>query len=149
MAWVSIRSRRAPAFWAPLVLAPLLAMLLALLAQHQVDAHVRSLEALAESDPQAAARAAEGALRALAWLAGGFSVFAAGLLGRYFQLGLRQRRLPPAGWWWSLGAHRAATGPTAQRLARLGLALAALLALLGLAAGFYLEYLIGALALDG
>ena len=145
MAWIRIRSRREPGFWLPLVAAPVLALLPSLLAQQWVADHVRSLEALAGSDPEAAALGAERALRALGWGAGGFCLLAAALLARCCQLGLREGRLPPAGGW-SLGAHRAATGATARRLARAGLALAAVLAALGLLAALQIERLIRVLA---
>lgn len=148
MAWDSIRSRRDPAFWVPLVGTVMLALLVGLLAQHWSDAHLASLRTIAASDPEAAVRAFERTLRALAWSAGGFSAVAAGLLARFSQLGLREGRVPPAGLW-SLGAHRMATGTTAQRLGRAGLLLAVLLALSGLALVIQAERLIATLAPGG
>jgi hypothetical protein len=145
MAWIPLRSRRDPAFWAPHALAFLFAFSLVLLGQHWSDAHVASLRTLAQSDPEAAMRAFEATLRGLAWISGGLCFVAAGLLGRLCQLGLRAARIPPAGWW-SLGAHRAATGDTARHVGRLGLALAVLLALSGVALVLYAEHLIRALA---
>jgi hypothetical protein len=145
VAWIRIRSRRSAAFWAPLVAAPLLALLPSLLAQHWLDDHLPSLQALAASDPEAAARGAERGLRAVAWTAGGLALLVAALLARSCQLGRREGRLPPAGWW-SLGARSAATGATAERLARAGLAVAALLAGLGLALALQVERLIRSLA---
>ena len=144
MAWVSIRSRRDPAFWGPLALALLVAPLLGLGAHLWVTGHIRDLQVLADSEPRAARAAAEHTLRGLSWLVGGFCLVSSALLGRYFQLSLRQGRLPPHGWW-SLGAHRAATGTTARRLASLGLGLAAVVGLLGIVTVFLVEHLIEAL----
>jgi hypothetical protein len=129
------------------VLTVLLVVPLGLLARHWTQAHLRSLQAIAESDPQAAAHAAGGMLRAFGWLAAGLCALTAGLLASACQLGLRRGCLPPAGWW-SLGAHRAATGRTAQRAGRLGLALSTVLVLLGLALALSAEHLVGALAPD-
>ena len=83
-------------------------------------------------------------MKGLGCFVGIFCLLASTLLARYFHLGLRQGRLPPGGWW-SLGAHRAATGTTAQRLARFGLGLSALLALLGITAFFVVNRLIESL----
>ena len=141
MAWVSIRSRRAPAFWAPLVVALLVVLLLGLCAQLWVTDHIRHLQAFAKSEPKEAGAVAELTLRGLGWFTGGFCLLSSALLVRYFQLGLRQGRVPPHGWW-SLGAHRAATGTTAQRVGRVGLWLAILLGLLGIASMFLVNHLI-------
>jgi len=144
MAWVSIRSRRAPAFWAPIAVALVLALLLGVCAQLWVTDHIRGLQALAGSDPQAARAAAERMLRGLGWFLGGFFLLSSALLVRYFQLGLRHGRLPAPGWW-SLGAHRAATGATAQRLGRVGLGLSVALGLLGIALVVLVDHLIESL----
>jgi hypothetical protein len=142
MAWARIRSRRDPAFWAPLGFAVLVGPALGLAAQLWLADRLRRLQALAATDPASALVAAEHVLRGLGWLIGGFALLSSGLLARYFQLGLQQGRLPPFGWWWSLGAHRAATGATARRLGRAGLCLAALLGLLGIATVFLVNHLI-------
>ena len=144
MAWVTLRSRRAPAFWAPLAVVLLVALLLGLFAHSWATNHIRHLQALAESEPQAARVAAEHTLRGLSEFAGVFCVLASSFLARYFQLGLRQGRLPPGGWW-SLGAHRAATGTTARQLSRAGLGLSALLALLGIITFFLVNHLVESL----
>lgn len=145
MPWVTIRSRRAPAFWAPIVVVLLAVLPLGVWAQSWVTAYIRHLEALRTSDPIAARVAAEQALRLFGWGTCGFVLVIAVVFARYFWLGLRQERLPPAGWW-SLGAYRAATGATAERLARAGLVVAFLLALFGVGSVFLVIRLIGALS---
>ena len=131
MPCVILRARRAPAFWVPFAVVFPAALALGVLAQLWATDHIRHLQALAQSDPQAARAAAEHTLRGMGAFVGCFSLLVSTLLARYFQLGLRQGRLPPRGWW-SLGAHRAATGTMARRLGRAGLGLSVLLALLGI-----------------
>jgi hypothetical protein len=145
MPWVTIRSRRAPACWAPIAVVLVVVVPLGVRAQSWVTEYLRRLEAIRESDPVAARVAAEQALRTFGWLSCGFVLVIATVFARYFWLGLRQERLPPAGWW-SLGAYRAATGATAERIARAGLVLALLLALLGVGSVFLVMRLIGALS---
>jgi hypothetical protein len=119
-------------------------LLLGVCVQLWVAEHIAALEALAKSEPFMARVVAEDGLRRLSRFLAGFCVFSSALLARYFQLGLRQGRVPPHGWW-SLGSHRAATGTTARRLGRVGLCLAALLSLLGVAAMLLMEHLIESL----
>ncbi|UCE85658.1 MAG: hypothetical protein JSU66_15210 [Deltaproteobacteria bacterium] len=66
------------------------------------------------------------ALRLSGWAFCAVSAAFSSYLFRYFQLGLRDGRLPPSGWW-SLGAYRVAVGPTARRISRFGLVLAGFL----------------------
>ena len=144
MAWVRIRSIRDPAVWAPFAAAVLIGPLLGVCLHLGVASYLRDLQELSTSDPGAAAAAAERTLRGLAWFLTGFVLLFSALLGRSCQLGLRQGRMPPLGWW-SLGAYRVATGATARRLGYVGLALAALLGLLGIALPFIVDHFIEAL----
>lgn len=141
MDWIILRSRRAPAFWAPVAVILLIVVPLGVATQLWVANEVQELRALSASDPRAAAVAAERILRSSSWALCGFLVLTSALLARYVQLGLRQGRLPPEGWW-SLGAHRAATGGTARRLGRAGLALALILVLAGISMVFLVDHLI-------
>jgi hypothetical protein len=77
----------------------------------------------------------------MGWFATGSTLLVSILLARGCQLGLREGRIPPSGWW-SLGAHRVAIGATALCVGRAGLVLAGLLALLGVATGILFEHLI-------
>lgn len=127
MEWIRIRSRRDPAFWAPLLAVCLLAGVAAIGLQHWTTGWTRHLESLRQSDPRAAAEAARPLLRMLAWAVCGVSLATAGLLARFFQLAVREERLPPSGWW-SVGAYRAMVGAGARRASRFGLLLCALVA---------------------
>jgi len=141
MEWQTIRSWREPGFWLPMACAVLLVSAIALggnfWAQHSIEA----LRQMATTDPAAATAAAQRGLRLLGWVVCGFSLACAMLLGRYFQLGLRELRLPPSGWW-SLGAHRVAVGPGAGTLSRFGLGLSALLAAAGVGCLFAVSHLL-------
>lgn len=99
-----------------------------------------SLRETASSDPEVARSEALRVLRLLELAFGAMSSVFGAFLFRYFQLGLREGRLPPSGWW-SLGAYRVAVGPTALRMSRFGLALSVFL--LSATIGFVLavEYL--------
>ena len=105
---------------------------------------IGSLRSLADSDASAAQLEAQRWIREIAWSLAALLVVFAALLGRSCQLGLRQQRMPPAGWW-SLGAYRVATGSTALRVGRAGLALALLIALLGIAFPLLVERFLHAL----
>jgi hypothetical protein len=94
-----------------------------------------SLRAIASSDPEAARAEALRALRLLEWASFAVLSLLSAFLFRYFQLGLREGRLPPSGWW-SLGAYRLAVGRTARRMSKFGLVLSAVL--LTAAIGFVL-----------
>ena len=130
MEWQTIRSWQDRGFWLPLAGALLLVAMIGLSAQWWAHRYLQGLESLRASSPEAAAAAAERGLRLLGQTVCGFSLASAALLFRYFQLGLREQRLPPSGWW-SLGARRMAVGPGARGLCRLGLGLSLLLALAG------------------
>lgn len=147
MSWVQLRSRRDPAFWAPLLLAVLVLLPMAVWVNVWLSGWLSHLRAIASSDPEAARAEALHAIRTLGWtLCAVSSVFSAYLL-RYFQLGLREGRLPPPGWW-DLGAHRVAVGPTALRLCRLGLSLSVFLLTAAIGFALAVEYLLRAFALE-
>ena len=145
MEWQTLRSWRDPGFWLPLACALSGVVALALLGDAWVRHYLEGLQSLRASDPQAAAAAAEHGLQLVGQAACGFSLVTAGLLARYFQLGLRERRLPPSGWW-SLGARRAAVGPGARLLSLFGLGLSAMLATAGIGCLFAVRHLINALS---
>jgi hypothetical protein len=131
MEWRIIRSWRDPSFWLPLASAFLLALIAGAAARLWTRAYLDGLEALRASSPPAAAAAAEHGLQVLGQVVCGFSVLSSAVLFRYCQLGLREGRLPPSGWW-SLGRRRVAVGSGAQSLCRLGLGLSLLLASAGI-----------------
>ena len=130
MEWQTIRSWRDRGFWLPLVCALVLILSLALGGDLWVRRYIQELQFLRAADPEAAAVAAERGLRLLGQAVAGFSLACSALFARYFQLGLREQRLPPSGWW-SLGTRRAAVGPRVRTLSFFGLGLSALLAAAG------------------
>lgn len=146
MEWQTIRSWRAPSFWLPMLGAVLLVLGLGLAAQFWTHSYLEELRSLRAADPPAAAAAAERGLRLLGQIVCGFSLLLGGLLFRCFQLGLREQRLPPSGWW-SLGARRVAVGPGACWLCRLGLALSLLLPAAGVGCLLAVRHLIVVLGL--
>src|SRR5262249_41328250 len=135
--------------WLPRAVALLLALALGMGGELWVRHTLHELRVLRASDPQAAAAAAERGLLFLGQGVCGFSLACAALFARCFQLGLRERRLPPSGWW-SLGARRVPVGSGAGALSRCGLGLSALLAAAGVgclvAVRHLLELLAGRLA---
>ena len=130
MTWQTIRSWRDPAFWLPLASAVCLVLVLAVGAHSWTRGYLQELQSLGVSDPRAAAAAAERGLRVLGQAVFGFTLAFGALFFRYFQLGFRQQRLPPCGWW-SLGARRAVVGSSARRLSRMGVALSLVLPIAG------------------
>jgi hypothetical protein len=139
--WIQLRSRRDPAFWAPLLLAVLVLVPLAFWSRLWVSDWLDGLREIASFDREAARDEALRTLRLLEWAFCAVSSVFSAFLFRYFQLGLRESRLPPSGWW-SLGAYRVAVGPTALRMSKFGLVLS--LVLLTGTIGFVLavEYLL-------
>ena len=117
--------------WLPLVLTAAVMLPAGFLAQRFGSDALRELDALALSDPETARIVAADVLRTLALLVCVAVVGGSALLVRYFQAGLRQRQFPPQGWW-PLATHRIARAGDAQRIGRVGLALALLVASLGL-----------------
>jgi hypothetical protein len=139
-----LRSWRDPRFWLPLTGALGIALAVALLGRLWLLHPLEKLELLRASDPEAAAVAARRGLRVLGWGTCAFAWASAALLARYFQLGLREQRLPPSGWW-SLGALRAVVGPQARTRSRFGLGLCGVLAAAGVGCVFAVERLIAVL----
>lgn len=78
----------------------------------------------------------------------GSSALVAPFLFRFFQLGRRQARLPPEGWW-SLGAWRALVGPPARRAGLIGMGLCVALTGATLALVVAIELLLGSLLRGG
>ena len=130
MQWQTIRSWRDPGFVIPVACAALAISGIAALCNAWTHHYLAALDAQAAADPRAAAADAEHALLSIGTAVCGFSFAASLILARGFALALREQRLPPSGWW-SLGALRVAVGPDTQLWCRIGLALAALLAIAG------------------
>lgn len=145
MEWQTLRSWRDRGFWLPLAGALLLVLAVALGGDLWARRHLEQLQLLRASDPDAAAAAAVRGLRLLGRAVCGFSLVSAALLARYFQLGLREQRLPPSGWW-SLGARRAAVGPGARSLGLFGLGLSIFLAAAGVGCLLAMDHLLEVLA---
>jgi hypothetical protein len=141
MDWVQLRSRRDPAFWAPLLLAVAVLVPMAFWAHVWMADWVDSLRATASSNPEAARAEALRALRLVEWAFCGISSVFSACMFRHFQLGLQEGRLPPSGWW-SLGAYRVAVGPTARRMSRFGLVLCVALLTATIAFVFAVEHLL-------
>jgi hypothetical protein len=146
MEWQTIRSWRDRGFWLPLVGSLLFVSAVAGSTQLWAHRHIQELQSLRASSPEAAAAAAQRALRLLGQTVCGFSLGVAALLFRYFQLGLREQRLPPSGWW-SLGARRVVVGPGARCLCRLGFALSLVLAAAGVGCLLVVQHLLETLGL--
>jgi hypothetical protein len=124
--WIHLRSRRDPAVWLPALLVILLLTAIAAWAHVWMSAWLEAVNETASSDPERAVAEAVQMIRLCEVALCAASVLFGTFLYRFFQLGLREGRLPPSGWW-SLGAWRAAVGARALRMSRLGLALALLL----------------------
>jgi hypothetical protein len=73
-----------------------------------------------------------------------FTAAVAAYIFRFCQLGAREGRLPPSGWW-SLGAYRARVGDSVQRFAAAGRVLAVVIGLAGVGLGLAVENLIDVL----
>jgi len=147
MEWQTIRSWRDPGFWLPVASAGCLVLALGVAAEFWTHSYLQQLQSLSASDPAAAAAAAERGLRLLGEAVFGFTLVSGALIFRYFQLGFRQHRLPPSGWW-SLGVRRATVGPGARRLARLGLVVSLLLPVAGVGCLVAIRYLLEAFRLS-
>lgn len=142
MDYVKLRSRRDPAFWLPLVLSVVVLAPLVFGAYGLLTSLLDNLEALASSDPEAARVEAIRILRLSAWSLCAIMVLFCAYLYRYFQLGRREGRLPPSGWW-SLGAFRAMVGRRARRMCQFGLVLSGVLLAAAIGLVLAVEHLIG------
>lgn len=137
---VRIRSPRDPGFWLPVVLVLIVLLPLAIAVYVQMTDYIAELETLAAADPEAALARAAAFLRRAVWgmcvLLGAFCLY----FFRYSQLGRREGRLPPSGWW-SFGALHAVVGERAQRIGRFGQWLAAALLIATIGFGLAVEHL--------
>ena len=140
MGWVEHRSRRDPEFWAPLLAIALAITIVGLCAHVWAGQRIESLTRLAEQDPRTALDEALQLLRLSTWAFASALASIALLQVHYFRIGREQGRLPPAGWW-SLGTHRYLVGPSVDRVARWGTAIAWLLIGLAPALGLAVEHM--------
>jgi hypothetical protein len=116
---VKLRSPRDPKFWLPLLVSLALILPLGYFAHLWVTKLVERLDLLAQADPRAALEEAVYWLRRATWIfCALLAVFCIYFL-RFCQLGRREGRLPPSGWW-SYGALHALVGEKARRVALCG-----------------------------
>jgi hypothetical protein len=141
---IQLRSRRDPAVWLPILIVTLVMVALAAWAQSWMSGWMGAVEATADSDPERAIVEATRLIRLCEAALLASSVAFAVFLARFFQLGLREARLPPSGWW-SLGAWQAVVGDQAQRMSRLGLGLTLLLLIATAAMVLAIEVLLRAI----
>jgi hypothetical protein len=141
MDYVKLRSRRDPAFWLPLLLSVVVLAPLVYGTYAWLTSWLEHLEALASSNPEAAQDEAIRILRFCAWSLCAVIVGFCAYLFRYFQLGRREGRLPPSGWW-SLGAFRAIVGRKARRMSKFGLVLSGVLLASAIGLALAVEHLI-------
>ncbi len=136
-----LRSPRDPEFWIPLAIALALVLALAVGVWVWMGDFNERMRALAVTDPGAALDQTLSVLRLatliLCVLLAAFGIY----FFRYCQLGYRQGRLPPSGWW-SYGALRAIVGDRARRMARLGQILAVVLLLASIGFGLAVDNLV-------
>ena len=139
---IRLRSPRDPQFWLPLLASFAVILVLGYFAQSWVAQLVERLEQLAQADPRAALEEAVYWLRRATWAfcallaAFGFYFF------RFCQLGRREARLPPSGWW-SYGALHATVGEQARRTARFGQWISVVLLIASPALALAVEYFAG------
>lgn len=138
---IQLRSRRDPAFWLPLLVSVVVLSPLVFGAYVWVSNWTESVRALASSDPGAAQGEALRILRLCTWSLGAVMAGFCAYLFRYFQLGRREGRLPPSGWW-SLGALRAIVGRKARRVGLFGLVLTGMLLAATIGLALAVEHLI-------
>ncbi|MEN8159221.1 MAG: hypothetical protein ABFS41_04010 [Myxococcota bacterium] len=141
MPWSTIRSRRDPAFWLPIVAIVVVLVPAVIWTHFWLQARADELLERAAADPEQGLAEAIAFARTLGWLLAGVTAAIGLALLHYFQLGLQHGRLPPPGWW-SLGAFRVAVGDTARRMARFGRVVAVVLIAASLGLGLAVEHLI-------
>lgn len=138
---IRLRSPRDPQFWLPLLVSLIVILPLGYFAQAWLEQLVERLEQLAQANPRAALQEAVYWLRRATWafcvLLAAFSLY----LFRFCQLGRREARLPPSGWW-SYGALHASVGEKARRMARFGQWISAALLLGSPGLAIAVEYLV-------
>ena len=138
---MKLRSPRDPEFWLPILASLAVLVPLALYGYSWVTELAARLERLALTHPEAALAEAVYWLRGATWVFCALLVLFGLLLFRSCQLGLREGRLPPSGWW-SYGALQAITGDRARRMARVGQWLAGLLLVVSPGLAVAVEYLV-------
>ena len=136
--WVQIRSRRDPAFWAPLLVTIIITTSFFLWAQAYTTEFLETINSNTLSADQSASQLILH-LRIVVWSFSAIFIIFSALNFRYFKTGIHEERLPPSGWW-SLGAWRAIVGPRVKRLAPLGYAFSLLLFITALGLAIAVEY---------
>ena len=141
---IKLRSPRDPQFWLPLLASLAFILLLGYFALAWVAQLVERLEQLAQADPRAALEEAVYWLRRTTWafcaLLAAFGLY----FFRFCQLGRREARLPPSGWW-SYGALHASVGERARRMALFGQWISVVLLAASPALALGVEYFAGLL----
>ena len=123
--WVRIRSRRDPAFWAPLLLTVLIITPLFMWAHGYKTEFLDTINTNTLSDPKIYNQLILH-IRLIVWPFSIILMALSALNYRCFKAGTREGRLPPSGWW-SLGAWRAIVGPRVNKIALFGYAVSLLL----------------------
>ena len=136
--WVQIRSRRDPAFWAPLLGTIIITTSFFLWAQAYTTEFLESINSNTLSADQSASQLILH-VRIIGWSFSAILIIFSALNFKYFKAGIQEGRLPPTGWW-SLGAWRAIVGPRVKRMAPIGYAISLLLFITGIGLAIVVEY---------
>ena len=136
--WVQIRSRRDPAFWAPLLVTVIITTSLFLWAQAYTTEFFETINSNTLSADQTANQLILH-VRIVVWSFSAILMIFSALNFRYFKAGIQEGRLPPTGWW-SLGAWRAIVRPRVKRMALLGYVVSLLLFITGIGFAIVVEY---------
>ena len=127
--WSRIRSKKDPAFWAPLLLTVLIATSLFVWAYDHTENLLVSVDLQGLSEAEILKKLILEA-RIIVWSFGALLIVTSVIMFRCFNLGVRESRFPPSGLW-SLGSWRAIVGPRVKQLAFVGYALSLLLFIMG------------------
>ena len=141
METIRLRSRRDPSFWVPLAVAVAILISAGLAAHSWTAAYLEQLQVLAKVDSAAALQETVYTLKILGILFFAFAAITGVLMFRFFQLGLAQGRLPPAGVW-SIGAYRAVVGRWARIMSQIGIGLNLILPAAGIGSFLHILELI-------
>jgi hypothetical protein len=136
--WVQIRSRRDPAFWAPLLVTVIITTALFLWAQAYTTEFFETINSNTLSADQTANQLILH-VRIVVWSFSAILIIFSALNFRCFKVGIQEGRLPPTGWW-SLGAWRAIVGPRVKRIAPFGYAISLLLFITAFGLAIAVEY---------
>lgn len=136
--WVRIRSRRDPAFWAPLLLTVLIITPLFMWAHSHTKGFLDTINVNTLSDTKTYNQLILH-VRHIVWPFSVILMVFSALNYRYFKAGAREGQLPPSGWW-SLGAWRAITGPRVNKIAPFGYFISFLLFITGIGLVIFVEY---------